>query len=338
MRPIILVLAACLALGACSRQALMTAPTPATIDVAKLDREAGLIAARIAPGVLGAALIDLQTGEVWSLHGARRFPLQSVFKAPLGAAVLAEVDAGRLRLDETLTLTDSDLSPSHSPVADAYPDRKDYTVAELLERAVGASDNTAADVLMARIGGPGALTAWLRGKRIENLRVDRYERQLQPEITGLASFRPAWKGEAAYRAALAQTTPQAQLAATRAYLTDPRDTATPRGMAAFLAGLQRGELLSPESTVRLLRIMTETQSGPNRLRAGLPPGASLAHKTGTARTIQGINPATNDAGILTLADGRRFGVVAFVSGATAPEAEREAVIADLMKAIAASLR
>src|SRR5438309_619141 len=69
-----------------------------------------------------------------------------------------------------------------------------YTVDELLFAAVSNSDNTAADMLMRRIGGPGVVTAWLVAQRVFEVRVDRYERELQPEMFGMASFRPAWKG------------------------------------------------------------------------------------------------------------------------------------------------
>ena len=42
-------------------------------------------------------------------------------------------------------------------------------VGELLELMMVDSDNTAADVLMKRIGGPGAVTAWLRMRAVRLL-------------------------------------------------------------------------------------------------------------------------------------------------------------------------
>jgi beta-lactamase class A len=264
--------------------------------------------------------------------------MQSVFKAILGAAALAEVDAGRLSLDETIRLTDADISPPYSPVADAYPGRRDYTVAELLTLAVGGSDNTAADVRLRRIGGPGAVTAWLVNHDIKEVRVDRYERQLQTEIVGLASFRTAWKGEAAFVAALREVPAIERRAATARYLGDPQDTATPRGVLTFLYKLNAGELLSPSSTRRLLQIMTETQTGAARIKAGLPAGSKLAHKTGTARTDLGVNPAINDIGIVSLPDGRRYAVAIFLSGSTAGEADRDAILAAATRALVRAMR
>lgn len=337
MHAVAVAIALLLTMGGCGREPLVTATTTPPLDAARLDLEVGDIARRLAPGVLGAAVMNLESGEVWSLNGARSFPMQSVFKAPLAAAVLAEVDAGRLSLDEMLILKDSDISPPFSPIGAAYPARARYTVGELLVLAAGESDNTAADVLMARIGGPGAVTAWLRSKRVEGVRIDRYERQLQPQSLGLASFRPAWKDEADFSTVLNTLPAQTRIAAVTAYLADPQDTATPVGMLSFLSKLKSGDLLSRDSTARLLRIMTQTPTGPKRLRAGLPQGAALAHKTGSARTLDGMTPAFNDVGIVTLSDGRSYGVVAFVSGARLPGDEREKAIADLMRTFVRSI-
>jgi beta-lactamase class A len=336
MRRLVL-LAAVLLAAACEPGMPQTVSTTPQLDAERLDKTAAELTARAAPARLGAAVMNLESGELWAINGVDRFPMQSVFKAPLAAAVLAEVDAGRLDLEETITLMDEDISPPFSRVADAYPGRRDYTVAELLTLAAGASDNTAADVLMRRIGGPGAVTAWLRAQDIREMRVDRYERQLQPEIAGLDSFRLDWKGEAAYRAALQEVPAAERQAATEAYLADPRDTTTPREALLFLAKLARGELLSQASTARLLKIMGETPTGAGRLAAGLPPGARLAHKTGTARTDLGMNPATNDIGLITLEDGRQYAIAVFLSGSTLPEAEREAIFADLARSVARAI-
>jgi beta-lactamase class A len=317
----------------CSAKATLTASNTPKLDMKQLNGDIAAIAERLRPAVLGAGLMNLESGEVWSLNGERPFPMQSVFKAPLGAYALSEVDAGRLSLDQVFTLADTDLSPSYSPIADAWPARRDYTARDLLVAAVGMSDNTAADVLLRRVGGPGALTAWLVGKKIEEVRVDRYERELQPQSVGMASFRPAWKGRAAFVAALESVPPEVRRAAVARYLADPRDTATPRGMLTFLETLDEGELISRPSTALLLKIMTETPSGPHRLKAGLPKGAVLAHKTGTARTDLGVTPAINDVGIVTLPDKRAYAVAVFLSGSTVDEAASDAAFADIARAM-----
>jgi len=321
-------LALTLLLAGCGEPPMLGQSEP-LFDREKLTIQFQEVADRAKPGTLGVAIQDLTTGQIISFNGETRFPLQSAFTAPLGAAVLAEVDAGRLKLDEVLTVRDIDLSPPPSAIADAWPGRADYTVGELLERAVGDGDNTAADLLMKRIGGPGAVTAWLQGRKVNALDIDRYERQLQPEMFGMASFRAGWKGEAAYRAAL-ETIPAAQRRrAILAYLADPKDTATPLAALRFLEALNQGELLSPAGARRLLGIMGASRGGPGRLGAALPDGATLAHVSGTARTDLGFTPVVNDVGIYTLKDGRRFAVAVFLSGTSLKPDERDRVFADV---------
>jgi beta-lactamase class A len=317
------------ALAGCGRGATMSVSTTPPLDVKLLDTHVPELAAKVRPGRLGVGLVNLESGETWFLNGAQAFPMQSVFKVVLGAAALAEVDAGRLSLDEVISLTDQMLSPPHSPIAAAWPARKDYTVRELLIAAVGDSDNTAADVLMKRIGGPGAVTGWLQAKNLPEIRIDRYEREIQVESLGLASFRAAWRGETAFTAVIARVPPAQRLAAMRSYLADPRDTATPRGMLDFLRMLQAGELIAGPSSRLLLQIMTATPSGANRLKAALPAGAVLAHKAGTGRRDQGVDPAVNDVGLITLRDRRVYAAAVFLAGAREAGPDAENIIADV---------
>jgi beta-lactamase class A len=314
----------------------MTASRTPVLDVKRLNRDLGPLAERARPGVVGFGVMNLESGQMWTLNGERRFPMQSVFKAALGAAALAEVDAGRLALNEAISIEANQLSPPHSPIAEAWPGRTVYTAGELLVAAVVDSDNTAADVLMKRIGGPGAVTAWLQGRKVDEVRIDRYERDLQPEAHGMASFRPAWKGEA-FIAVRQSIPPERRREAMAAYLRDPRDTATPRGMLSFLAKLDAGELLSEASSRRLVAMMGQSTRGAERLKAGFPKGATFAHKTGSSGTDLGLTLAYNDVGILTLADHRSYAVAAFLSGSSADETARNTLLADLGRAVIASI-
>ena len=104
----------------------------------------------------------------------------------------------------------------------------------------------------------------------------------------------------------------------------------------FLHKLATGALLSPASTKLLLRLMTNTETGVHRLKAGLPVGARLAHKTGTAYTDLGLTPAVNDIGVVTLPTGRHIAVAAFLTGSVDTEGGRDALFADAARLIFAS--
>jgi beta-lactamase class A len=325
----LLIGAASLALAACGKSQPLTASRTPPLDTKRLAAEVEAIAVRAAPGVLGFALMNLESGQFWDRLGDRHFPMMSVFKLPLGCAVLAEVDAGRLNFGETVTLRGEDLSPPLSPIADAWPSRTAYSLGELFTAAVSDSDNTAADVLMKRIGGPGAVSGWLQSKLLDEIHVDRYERELSPNALGMASFRVAWKGSAAFDAAMATVPPEQRRAATLAYMADLRDSATPRAMMALLRRLDEGELLSTASTRKLLQTLIQTPRAPDRIKAGLPKGATFAHKPGTSGVDQGLCAAYNDVGILTLPDRRSYAIAGFLTGSTAPEADRARLFADL---------
>jgi beta-lactamase class A len=316
-------------LAACEPSMPTTVSTTPKIDLAGLTEAVSKIADRARPGVLGVGLSNLESGQVFFLNGERRFPMQSVFKLPLGAAVLSEMDAGRFLLTERFFLLEEQLSPQWSPIATAWPGRREYSGQELLEAAVVDSDNTAADVLMKRIGGPGAVMAWLTARRVPELRIDRYERELASDATGMPSFRPAWRSVEAFAAARDAIAPAQRAAAQQRYMADPRDTATPRGMVEFLQMLDKQELLSPASTRLLLQMMARTTRGANRIRAGLPANAFLAHRPGTSGFDLGRSTAHNDVGVFTLADKRSYALAVFLSGSTLGEADRDGVIAQV---------
>jgi beta-lactamase class A len=313
-------------LAACKASPPPRAVGPGALDTNRLSAGYAALRARAKPGVLG---FGVALGEIlWVSDPTARFPMQSVFKVFLAAATLGAVDAGQLKLAEPVAVTRADLVPWHSLIAEKWQgESMALPVVDLMALAVQESDNVAADVLMRRIGGPAAVMTWLHSKTFDGISVDRYEKDLQPDTHGLGPFQPAWSDPKAWAAARDAVPAAAQEAATARYLADPRDTAAVPGALDFLSRLAGGELLSAPSTRLLLRLMTDSDSL-DRLKAGLPSGASLAHKTGTSATDLGLTPATNDIGVVTLANGRRFSVAAFLSGSTATEAARDGLIAD----------
>lgn len=319
-------------LAACEPKMPITVSTTPKMDIDGMTKAVVGISAAARPGNLGVGLSNLESGETFVFNGDRRFPMQSVFKLPLAAAVLAEVDAGRALPSETFYLLETQLSPAFSPIAAAWPGRREYSLKELLEAVVIDSDNTAADVLMKRIGGPGAVTAWLTASHVPELRIDRYERELQSDVYGMPSFRPAWLKDGGFQKARNSVPPASRLAAMKTYMSDPRDTSSPRGMLEFLQTLQRQELITPASTNLLTQLMGQTSRGNARIKAGLPKDAFLAHRPGTSGVDQGISTAHNDVGVFTLADRRSYALAVFLSGSTLDDPGRDRIIAEVARA------
>src|SRR5580693_1638862 len=245
------------------------------LDHDRLAQGFANLAERARPGAFDLGVMTLDKASVWYADGNSRFPMQGLAFGPLAAATLAEVDAGRLRFNEPVRIARLDLSPPPSRINDLFAPRGagdfvDLPVADLLSLTVENGDDTAADALMRRIGGPGAVTAWLRAHDIQDMRVDRYAREIQPEMCGMDSFRAAWKDPAAWTVARGSVAPEVREAAMGAYIADPRDTTTAQAALNFLSQLADGMLLSRPSTALLLRLMSASGTGRAPIVAGLP--------------------------------------------------------------------
>jgi beta-lactamase class A len=320
------VIAACAATPAPQQRAK---PAPRA-QPGSADRQLTAALERIAlptGGQVGIALRVLGGGRTYTLRGSETFPMASVYKFPIALAVLAKVDRGELALGATLTLKAEDLSVYHSPIAEDFQgtERK-LTIAELLSALIVQSDNTASDVLMAAAGGAARVNAHVETLGVEGIRIDRSEREMAADV--LREARPG-SVTALTRDALNRLdeslTPAENQRAWQAYARDPRDRATPVAMAALLSDFHDGKTLKPESTAHLRRLM---EAAPPRMGRHFPPGAVVAHKTGT-----GLG-TFNDVGIVTLPDGRHAVLVVFVKGAANQSAESGSkLVADLGRAI-----
>jgi beta-lactamase class A len=248
-------------------------------------------------GRVGAAAVVLEGGAPVALAGDERFPMQSVFKFPIAMAALAQVDAGRLRLDQPVAITPADFAHGVSPIRDAHPGGVTLPLEDVLRSSVAFSDNTACDVVLRVIGGPAAADAFVRGLGIDGIAIVASEKAM-----GAAH-------EVQYR-----------------------NYATPNAMVALLRAFHDGRGLSAASRERLRGWMVDTPTGPKRLKGALPAGTVVAHKTGTSGTVAGVTAATNDVGLVTLPDGRHLAIAVFVADARGNEAAREGVIAGLARA------
>ncbi len=164
------------------------------------------------------------------------------------------------------------------------------SAAQLIELMLTRSDNVATDVLIRNLGGPGSVQQWLNFNNMSGIRIDRTI---------------------------------AQLLGAKRDLFDRRDSGSPLAMISFLRELDRGTMLKPESRSYLLSAMSRCITGRNRMKALLPMGTRVEHKTGT------LNGLTGDVGFITMPDGRRLAVAFFARGGT----DRPRTIAEAAKAI-----
>jgi len=221
------------------------APRWALADTAALDAAVRELEAR-SQGRLGVHVIDSGSGREWGHRSDERFLMLSSFKTLIGALVLARADAGLAPLTKRVRYAKDELV-SWSPVTEKHVGGEGLSLAELCEATITTSDNTAANLILAEVGGPAALTAFLRRIGDGVTRLDRTEPALNTAVPG-----------------------------------QDFDTTTPRAMARTLRTLLLGEALSPASRAQLAAWLKANTTGGKRLRAGVPEGWAIGEKTGTA--------------------------------------------------------
>lgn len=297
-------------------------PAPPVTFALPLDRQLAAIAA-VPVGRTGIAVIDLTTGRETSANGDQRLPMASVVKVAVAAAYLAEVDAGRRSLAKMISL-DEKIRSGSDGIGRLMPNPGvSLSAANLIELMLVVSDNTATDMLIADLGGTQAVQHWIDRNRLAGIRIDREIARLVLDNLGLPMMPGKTAAETLWASDPLGITERA--VAVAKFDTDPRDTATPIGIARLLARIDKGELLKPVSRSFLLAAMARCRTGVDRIPAGVPAGTAVAHKTGT---LAGIS---NDVGIVTLPDQRRFAIAIFTQGIAEGPA-RAQVIADATKA------
>ena len=270
--------------GALTLAACAREAEPAKAAVATLDLDLSALEARHG-GRLGLAIASDEVKAAW--RGDERFVYCSTFKMYLAAATLLRVQAGQERLDRAIPITRADMV-NHAPTTEPAVGST-LTIEQLMKATVELSDNPAANILIREMGGLEALRAFYRGIGDDSTRVDR----LEPEMNRLDG---------------------------------DKDTITPIQSVQNISRLlvASDTPLNAASKALLMRWMTATPTGQGRIKAGIPAGWTVAHKTGSG----GYGP-TNDIGLIQRPDGAPIVIAVYFHATDAStDAQRETVIAD----------
>jgi beta-lactamase class A len=301
---------------------------------AALQQELSQIAASF-DGRVGIGVT--QAGCDW-LVGERLndwFPQQSVSKLWVSMAVLDAVDQGKMRLDQTLVIRPEHLTLFNQPLQWEVLDKGsiERPVQMLMQNALSLSDNTANDRLLWTVGGPDHVRTFLREREIAGIRFGPGERLLQSQAAGL-TWSPELAAGRNFEQARARLPREVREAALARYVDNPMDGATPAGIALGLARLAKGELLSPQSTRLLLETMGKSRSGPMRLKAGVPPGWKVYHKTGTGQELGSLATGYNDVAVIEAPDGSYYGVAVMIGATRQPIRARMEMMQSVSRAVA----
>lgn len=307
---------------------------PAPIAAERSTPARGLVEAEIARiartsgGEVGVSARHLESGLTLSLNDRELFPMASTFKVAVAGAVLAQVDAGRLSLEQMIPV-DPALVLSSEGIAETFPfPGVSASVHNLLESMLTRSDNTATNVLTQLAGGPAAVTAWVKSVGVEGMRIDGDTNGI---VGRFFEVPPAGEPVEAQLKKLFAANPALENLGSKPnakFDDDPRDTTTPAAMVLLLSKIIDAHVLSASSTDVLLGSMERCITGLKRLRGMLPPGTPVRDKTGT------IGGTVNDVGIITLPDGHgRVAIAVYIKKSAKPFGEREHVIADIARSV-----
>uniref|UniRef100_UPI00353021B3 class A beta-lactamase n=1 Tax=Curtobacterium poinsettiae TaxID=159612 RepID=UPI00353021B3 len=242
---------------------------------------------------LGITAVDTGSGRTLVHRAGERFAFASTVKVFIAAAVLdASSDAD---LATVVHYDRGDLL-EYAPVTSEHVDTG-MTVRELIDAALRSSDNTAANLLVERLGGPDAVERWLRGIGDRTTRVDRVEPDLNQATPG-----------------------------------DRRDTTTPERFAADLRAVLLGDVLDAADRRVLSDAMLGNTTGDATIRAGVDPSWRVADKTGTAS--YGVR---NDIAVVTPPGRAPIVLVVMTSRADAAAEPSDALVAAATRAAVAGL-
>lgn len=255
---------------------------------------------RSVDGAVGVAVMHSDKMDTLTVNGHSRFPMQSVYKFPLGLAVLHKVDKGEFSLQQKIHIGKDELHPNTwSPLAKKYPQGNvDVALEEILQYTVSESDNNGCDILFRMIGGPAKVQEYIRQLGINDMSILNTEEEMSK---GWDIQFDNWS--------------------------------TPVAMMRLLEMFHKKNILTSSSGEIMQKWLVGTPTGPRRIKGLLPAEIIVAHKTGTGgQNDPGVIPALNDVGVVTLPDGTHFIIAVFISNSVETPGKLEQTIAEISRA------
>lgn len=248
---------------------------------------------------VGVSIKGIENRDTLSINGNMKMPMMSVFKFHIALAVLNEVDKGKLALNQKIYIKKEDLKEdTWSPIREEFPNgNMDLTLDQLLRYTVSHSDNNGCDILLELIGGTETVQKFINKNGIKDFTIKMNEDQMR-----------TWEN---------------------LYI----NTTTPIATTELLEKFYKGKVLKKATTNYLYQIMVECSRGTTWMKAGLPAGTVLAHRTGISGTNdKNLRVAMNDVGIIKLPNGNHFILSIYLKNIIESREETEKIIANITKA------
>lgn len=154
-------------------------------EITPLKREIESLNAAYSQMTPGVFFVDLDNGAYLDMNGSNTFSAASTIKVPILIALFQEVDAGKIRLDELLTMQRHYVAGGSGDMQyDAVG--TEYTVLEVARKMITISDNTATNMLIARLGGEQVLNQRFQSWGLTSTRIQNF----LPDIEGTNTTSP----------------------------------------------------------------------------------------------------------------------------------------------------
>lgn len=248
---------------------------------------------------VGVSVKSIEDKEIFNINGEVIAPMMSVFKFHIALTTLNLVDNGKLSLNQKIYIKKKDLKENTwSPIREEFPQGNvNLTLDQLLIYTVSHSDNNGCDIILKLIGGTKTVQNFINQQGIKDFTIKVNENEMRN-----------WKN---------------------LYI----NTTTPNATTILLEKFYNGSILRNESTKYLYRLMAECSRGTTWMKAGLPKGTELAHRTGISGTNDAnLRVAMNDIGIVKLPNGKHFIISVYLKNITEKQEDTEKIIADITKA------
>jgi len=248
---------------------------------------------------VGISLKGIESKDTLSINGNMKMPMMSVFKFHIALAVLNEVDKRKLALKQKIFIKKEDLKEdTWSPIREKFPNgNMNLTLDQLLRYTVSHSDNNGCDILLKLIGGTETVQKFINKNGTKDFTIKMNEDQMR-----------TWEN---------------------LYI----NTTTPVATTELLEKFYKGKVLKKATTKYLYQIMVECSRGTTWMKAGLPEGTELAHRTGISGTNdKNLRAAMNDIGIIKLPNGHHLILSIYLKNITESREDTEKIISAITKA------
>ena len=250
--------------------------------------------------IVGISIKNIESKDTLSINGNLIAPLMSVFKFHIALTVLNLVDEGKLSLEQNIFVKKEDLhSGTWSPIRDEFPNgNMNLTLDQLLSYTVSHSDNNGCDILLSLIGGTETVQQFINQHGIKDFTIKVNENEMQQ-----------WES---------------------LFI----NTSTPIATTELLEKFFNNQVLTRQSTTYLYKLMVECSRGITWMKAGLPTGTELAHRTGMSGVDENnLRAAMNDVGIFKLPNGNHIIVSIYLTNCMEKQKDSEKIIADITRTI-----